>query len=128
MGATSEASDLILSVDIDAGVCSSHCRCAVAWPSYRRTRSCLAGLSGKLVRFDAILAKSLSDNIDPTNSHTDEQLNKIVNLVHTNSGNSNTFSDKFKLDATVLNEGTNFSAGERQLCMSNQHRKLWDSG
>lgn len=57
------------------------------------------------------------DNIDPTGARTDAELNDALALVHDNSTNFNSSSrnDKFKLDSTVLNEGSNFSAGERQL-------------
>ena len=58
-----------------------------------------------------------SDNVDPTGSRSDAELAAALDLIHANSNsrNSGTLQDKFQLDATVLNEGANFSAGERQL-------------
>ena len=53
--------------------------------------------------------------MDPQGRHTDAELSTFINLIHENSGNSKSFKEKFQLDAVVLNEGTNFSAGERQL-------------
>ncbi|KAK4686687.1 hypothetical protein P7C73_g3435, partial [Tremellales sp. Uapishka_1] len=55
------------------------------------------------------------NNIDPTGARSDAELAAALNLVHANAGKSNSFKEKFRLDATVLNEGSNFSAGERQL-------------
>lgn len=58
---------------------------------------------------------TVRDNIDPSGLRANAELERLINLIHENSGNSRSFSDKFKLDATVQNEGQNFSAGERQL-------------
>ncbi len=56
------------------------------------------------------------DNLDPKGNCTDADLNDALNLIHQKSNTSNSFREKFHLDADVLNEGSNFSAGERQLC------------
>lgn len=56
-----------------------------------------------------------SENIDPTSSRTDAELNDALNLIHDKSEASSSLRDKFRLDGTVQNEGANFSAGERQL-------------
>ena len=58
---------------------------------------------------------TVRDNVDPSNLRTDAELERLINLIHENSGNSRSFRDKFKLDAPVQNEGQNYSAGERQL-------------
>lgn len=60
------------------------------------------------------------DNVDPTGARTDAELNEALSLIHDNSNaaSSSSRNDKFRLDSTVLNEGGNFSAGERQLRMS----------
>ena len=45
----------------------------------------------------------------------DAELNDALNLIHNNSSASTSLREKFRLDAPVLSEGSNFSAGERQL-------------
>lgn len=50
---------------------------------------------------------------------SDEEVQNAIDLIHRNSNSSHSFQDKLKLDAVVLNEGSNYSAGERQLCKSN---------
>ncbi|CAD6567059.1 MAG: hypothetical protein TREMPRED_003289 [Tremellales sp. Tagirdzhanova-0007] len=58
---------------------------------------------------------TVRDNIDPTGARTDDELNAALSLIHDKSNASSSRNDKFQLDSTVLNEGGNFSAGERQL-------------
>ncbi|WRT69551.1 uncharacterized protein IL334_006538 [Kwoniella shivajii] len=58
---------------------------------------------------------SVRDNIDPTGCHSDASLNGALNLIHKSPHASVSLREKFHLDALVANEGTNFSAGERQL-------------
>ena len=58
---------------------------------------------------------TVRDNIDPTGSRTDAELNDALNLIHGKSDVSSSLRDKFRLDANVQNEGANYSAGERQL-------------
>ncbi|OCF37123.1 hypothetical protein I316_01029 [Kwoniella heveanensis BCC8398] len=58
---------------------------------------------------------SVRDNIDPTSSKSDAALNDALNLIHRDPHASNSLREKFRLDVTVASEGSNFSAGERQL-------------
>nr|XP_031864006.1 uncharacterized protein CI109_000650 [Kwoniella shandongensis]KAA5531078.1 hypothetical protein CI109_000650 [Kwoniella shandongensis] len=58
---------------------------------------------------------SVRENIDPTGSHTNAELNLALGLVHHNPSASQTLQEKFHLDAVVADEGLNFSAGEQQL-------------
>ncbi|WVQ96140.1 hypothetical protein IAU59_003242 [Kwoniella sp. CBS 9459] len=58
---------------------------------------------------------SVRDNIDPTSTRTDAELNDALNLIHRNPHASDSVREKFRLEVTVANEGSNFSAGERQL-------------
>ena len=55
------------------------------------------------------------ENIDRTSARTDAQLNDALSLIHSSSSSSTALREKFKLDAEVSKEGSNFSAGERQL-------------
>jgi ABC-type multidrug transport system fused ATPase/permease subunit len=55
------------------------------------------------------------DNIDPTSARSDAELNDALNLIHSSPSASSSLREKFRLDASVQNEGANFSAGERQL-------------
>ncbi|OCF43886.1 hypothetical protein I317_02329 [Kwoniella heveanensis CBS 569] len=65
---------------------------------------------------DAFLfAGTIRDNLDPTGSRTDAELNQALNLIRHHPRVSATLRDKLKLDATVSSEGSNFSAGEKQL-------------
>jgi len=84
--------------------------------------SCSAVVSGKPSRLCTVtIADPVPrDNIDPTGSRTDAEINDALSLIHDNSNASSASSrnDKFRLDSIVLNEGGNFSAGERQLRMS----------
>ncbi|ORY22828.1 ABC transporter type 1, transmembrane domain-containing protein [Naematelia encephala] len=69
-----------------------------------------------LIPQDAFLfGGSVRDNIDPAGARTDAELQAALSLIHNNSNTSESSREKFKLDAVVLNEGSNFSAGERQL-------------
>ncbi|KAL7422108.1 hypothetical protein Q5752_002751 [Cryptotrichosporon argae] len=59
---------------------------------------------------------TVRDNLDPLGARTDAELHDAVNLIRTNAaGGAGAIDAKFTLDAPVLNEGANFSAGERQL-------------
>lgn len=55
------------------------------------------------------------ENIDPTGVRTDAELNSAMNLIHRSSSSSSVLKEKFKLDGPVSDNGSNFSAGERQL-------------
>lgn len=54
-------------------------------------------------------------NLDPSGSKTDAELNDALNLIHGPDSGSSGSKDKFRLDGPVLAEGSNFSAGEKQL-------------
>nr|XP_019003640.1 uncharacterized protein I203_03786 [Kwoniella mangroviensis CBS 8507]OCF67101.1 hypothetical protein I203_03786 [Kwoniella mangroviensis CBS 8507] len=58
---------------------------------------------------------TVRDNIDPTSSFPDDRLNDALNLIHRDCHCSPTLRDKLRLDTIVANEGSNFSAGEKQL-------------
>ncbi|WVQ66385.1 uncharacterized protein L199_004565 [Kwoniella botswanensis] len=58
---------------------------------------------------------TVRDNIDPTGSFPDDRLNDALNLIHRDPHASSTLKDKLRLQAIVANEGSNFSAGEKQL-------------
>lgn len=59
-----------------------------------------------------------SENLDPEGTKSDADLNDVLCIVHMNSRASSSLCDKFKLDMQVSAEGSNFSAGEKQLCRS----------
>jgi ATP-binding cassette subfamily C (CFTR/MRP) protein 1 len=56
---------------------------------------------------------TLRENLNPLGERSDAELNDLLKLVRddTSKGSLN----KFMLDAEVAHEGSNFSAGERQL-------------
>ncbi|WVW86790.1 hypothetical protein I302_108844 [Kwoniella bestiolae CBS 10118] len=56
-------------------------------------------------------------NIDPTGVKSDAVLNDALRLIYGNPEISVSTREKFHLDVIVANEGSNFSAGERQLLM-----------
>ncbi|WVF68600.1 hypothetical protein IAT40_003369 [Kwoniella sp. CBS 6097] len=58
---------------------------------------------------------SVRDNIDPTSTKSDAELNDALSLIHKDPHASDSLREKFRLDVIVANEGSNFSAGERQL-------------
>ncbi|WWC92927.1 uncharacterized protein L201_007890 [Kwoniella dendrophila CBS 6074] len=62
-----------------------------------------------------LFSGTIRENIDPTGQYTDAKLNDSLNLIIRNSKVSLTLKQKLKLDYVVVNEGTNFSVGERQL-------------
>ncbi|ODO10326.1 hypothetical protein I350_02555 [Cryptococcus amylolentus CBS 6273] len=62
-----------------------------------------------------LFSGTIRENIDPTNTHSDAALNDALNLIHNVDSSSHLIRAKFGLDATVASEGSNFSAGERQL-------------
>ncbi|WRT69592.1 uncharacterized protein IL334_006581 [Kwoniella shivajii] len=65
---------------------------------------------------DAFLfAGTIRDNLDPSSSRTDSELNDALNLIRNHPRVSKTLREKLKLDSTVAPEGANFSAGEKQL-------------
>ncbi|OCF34449.1 cadmium ion transporter [Kwoniella heveanensis BCC8398] len=67
---------------------------------------------------DAFLFEgTVRENLDPLSIHSDSHLSSLLSLIHADPFLPSTQSmrDKFKLDATVSNEGSNFSAGEKQL-------------
>ncbi|KAK8850349.1 hypothetical protein IAR55_004267 [Kwoniella newhampshirensis] len=69
---------------------------------------------------DAFLFEgTIRDNLDPLSDHSDAHLNSLLSLIHSDpllpSVQSRSLREKFKLDSKVMNEGSNFSAGERQL-------------
>ena len=55
------------------------------------------------------------DNIDPAGERSDAELNDALSLIHSNPRASSSLRDKFRLEANVMAEGSNFSAGEKQL-------------
>jgi ABC-type multidrug transport system fused ATPase/permease subunit len=61
---------------------------------------------------------TVRENIDPTGVRTDAELNDAMGLVHRSSSSSAALKEKFKLEGIVATEGSNFSAGERQLRMT----------
>lgn len=66
---------------------------------------------------DAFLfSGTVRENIDPTGARSDADLNSAMSLIHRSSSSSVALKEKFKLDSPVSDNGTNFSAGERQLC------------
>ncbi len=56
------------------------------------------------------------DNIDPTGICKDADLNDSLSLIHSHSSASSSLREKCHLAALVVNEGSNFNAGERHLC------------
>ncbi|WRT69583.1 uncharacterized protein IL334_006572 [Kwoniella shivajii] len=58
---------------------------------------------------------TVRDNIDPAGSKSDIQLNDALNLIHHDSHATSSLREKFRLDKIVASEGSNFSAGEKQL-------------
>lgn len=56
-----------------------------------------------------------SENIDPLGAHSDATLNDALGLVHGSARASHSLRNKFRLDTQVAAEGSNFSAGEKQL-------------
>ncbi|OCF42639.1 cadmium ion transporter [Kwoniella heveanensis CBS 569] len=67
---------------------------------------------------DAFLFEgTVRENLDPLSTHSDSHLNSLLSLIHAGPllPSTQSMRDKFKLDATVSNEGSNFSAGEKQL-------------
>ncbi|ORX37805.1 P-loop containing nucleoside triphosphate hydrolase protein [Kockovaella imperatae] len=65
---------------------------------------------------DAFLfAGTVRDNMDPKGLRSDAELNDSLNLIQNSAGASHSLRDKFRLDAPVMAEGYNFSAGEKQL-------------
>ncbi|WWC92110.1 uncharacterized protein L201_007064 [Kwoniella dendrophila CBS 6074] len=67
---------------------------------------------------DAFLFEgTVRDNLDPLSIHNDDYLNPLLSLIHSDPllPASQSTKDKFKLDSQVTSEGTNFSAGEKQL-------------
>nr|XP_019009246.1 uncharacterized protein I206_05894 [Kwoniella pini CBS 10737]OCF48027.1 hypothetical protein I206_05894 [Kwoniella pini CBS 10737] len=65
---------------------------------------------------DAFLfAGTIRDNLDPTSSRSDAELNEALNLIKNHPRVSSTLRDKLNLDASVASDGSNFSAGEKQL-------------
>ena len=68
------------------------------------------------VSVQALAGTESRDCLDPRGLCTDGELNDALNLIHQARGNGTSIpSDKFRLDAEVLAEGQNFSAGEKQL-------------
>jgi ABC-type multidrug transport system fused ATPase/permease subunit len=55
-------------------------------------------------------------NIDPSGKKTDAELNDALSLVQTSTAASKGVREKFHLDTEVHAEGSNFLAGEKQLC------------
>ncbi|WVQ95732.1 hypothetical protein IAU59_002831 [Kwoniella sp. CBS 9459] len=67
---------------------------------------------------DAFLFEgTVRENLDPLSAHSDSHLNSLLSLIHADPllPTTQSMKDKFKLDAAVSNEGSNFSAGEKQL-------------
>ncbi|WVF68119.1 hypothetical protein IAT40_002882 [Kwoniella sp. CBS 6097] len=67
---------------------------------------------------DAFLFEgTVRENLDPLSAHSDSHLNSLMSLIHADPllPSTQSMKDKFKLDAAVSNEGSNFSAGEKQL-------------
>ncbi|WWC98771.1 hypothetical protein V866_005664 [Kwoniella sp. B9012] len=67
---------------------------------------------------DAFLFEgTIRQNLDPLSIHSDHYLNSLLSLIHSDPllPSSQSTKDKFKLDSQVSSEGTNFSAGEKQL-------------
>ncbi|WVQ63105.1 uncharacterized protein L199_001256 [Kwoniella botswanensis] len=67
---------------------------------------------------DAFLFEgTIRQNLDPLSIHSDHYLNSLLSLIHSDPllPSSQSTKDKFKLDSQVNSEGTNLSAGEKQL-------------
>lgn len=62
-------------------------------------------------------ADVLRENIDPTGDKSDAELTSAMSMIHRSSSSSVALKEKFKLDGPVADNGSNFSAGERQLRM-----------
>ena len=56
-----------------------------------------------------------SANMDPEGLRSDAELNDALSLIHSSSAAGESMRDKFKLDVEVQSDGSNFSAGEKQL-------------
>ena len=56
-----------------------------------------------------------SQNIDPEGLRSDAELNDALALVNASPSASESIRDKFRLETEVDAEGSNFSAGEKQL-------------
>ncbi|WWC95482.1 hypothetical protein V866_002346 [Kwoniella sp. B9012] len=62
-----------------------------------------------------LFSGTIRENIDPQGVYTDAELNDSLNLIERDSRVSTSLKEKMRLDYMVVNQGTNFSAGERQL-------------
>lgn len=62
------------------------------------------------------------ENLDPLGQRSDAELNDLLQLIRINSAKG--VQDKFRLDAEVLHEAANYSAGERQLCEWSRDNKV----
>ena len=76
-------------------------------------------LFGGTVRYvEVSLRLTNSQNIDPGGLQNDATLNTALALIHANLAASISIREKYRLDAEVSTDGSNFSAGEKQLCES----------
>ncbi|WVW86803.1 hypothetical protein I302_108858 [Kwoniella bestiolae CBS 10118] len=62
-----------------------------------------------------LFSGTIRENIDPQGSNTDAELHDALNLIQGDPRVSASLKEKSKLDYMVVNQGSNFSAGERQL-------------
>ncbi|ODO10352.1 hypothetical protein I350_00947 [Cryptococcus amylolentus CBS 6273] len=60
---------------------------------------------------------SVRENLDPLDQHNDAYLNSLLDLIHTDPimPATQSMKEKFRLDASVADGGSNFSGGEKQL-------------
>nr|XP_019009236.1 uncharacterized protein I206_05884 [Kwoniella pini CBS 10737]OCF48017.1 hypothetical protein I206_05884 [Kwoniella pini CBS 10737] len=62
-----------------------------------------------------LFSGTIRENIDPSGSFTDDELNENIQLISGNSRTSDSLREKLKLDYIVIEKGSNLSSGERQL-------------
>ena len=55
------------------------------------------------------------ENMDPHGLRSDAELNDALQLIQNSASSSHSLRDKFRLEAPVMADGHNFSAGEKQL-------------
>ena len=75
--------------------------------SARRSRGTVTYLAQRMLTH--------SENIDPSGAASDAKLNDALSLIHANPSASVSIREKFRLETEVASDGSNFSAGEKQL-------------
>lgn len=67
---------------------------------------------------------TVRQNLDPSGQISDHDLNAALEKIRCLSGLSEGLRNMLQLDAEIRNEGTNLSAGERQMRESSSHRSV----